>query len=423
MTASTAAPSTPPYRCDGCLQKSQSIVELRRRISNLYWIRDEEKLLDSVTTLGAGPPVNASELDSTILLTDAAQPATVRPADASVFQPAPGPGGASAAAGLAVAVLPSHPQPVDHWHSLGAKPKLLPATALDFTPNPRHRALSSTPRHQPWQSVAGSRRAHRTSPQPTCELHLSNRYEALSLQDFPPLGARSSSPPGPVHPAGRGSGQPRSRGLCVQSGPSSPSGPGTTAARCRQPRVPSRQRRNSQRRNSRQPAEQRAPSVLVVGTSMVRHVRIHGGRTFCRLGARIKEVESSALQLCAQHSSASTLVLDAGIGDIKDQQSETLKRDFISMVDHMLDTGKRLIISGPLPPPRYGDVTTSRLRQLHLWLKGFCLGRSIPYVDNFIAFLNRPHLFKSDGLHPNQEGSRLLSVNIDLTLRSCTTTS
>ncbi|CAJ1057768.1 hypothetical protein D4764_0229340 [Xyrichtys novacula] len=156
---------------------------------------------------------------------------------------------------------------------------------------------------------------------------------------------------------------------------------------------------------------------------MVRHVRVHGGRTFCRLGARIKEVESSALQMCAQHSSASTLVLDARIGDIKDQQSETLKRDFISMVDHMLDTGKRLIISGPLPPTRYGDVTNSRLRQLDLWLKGFCLGRSIPYVDSFIAFLNRPHLFKSDGLHPNQEGSRLLSVNIDLMLRSCTTTS
>ncbi|CAJ1066800.1 hypothetical protein Bbelb_242320 [Xyrichtys novacula] len=151
-----------------------------------YWIRDEEKLLDSVTTLGAGPPFNASELDSTIPLTDAAPPVPVRPADASVSQPAPGPGGASAAAGLAVVVPPSHPQPDDHWHSLGDKPKLLPATALDFTLNPRHRALSSTLRHQPWQSVAGSRRAHRTSPQPTCELQLSNRYEALSLQDSPP---------------------------------------------------------------------------------------------------------------------------------------------------------------------------------------------------------------------------------------------
>lgn len=39
-------------------------------------------------------------------------------------------------------------------------------------------------------------------------------------------------------------------------------------------------------------------------------------------------------------------------------QSELLKRDFITLIDHLLDMGKRLIISGPLPPPHYGDVTT-----------------------------------------------------------------
>ncbi|TWW76593.1 hypothetical protein D4764_13G0012550 [Takifugu flavidus] len=73
------------------------------------------------------------------------------------------------------------------------------------------------------------------------------------------------------------------------------------------------------------------------------------------------EVTSSALQLSAQHPSASTLVLEAGINDLKFQQSEVLKQDFISLVDCLLDTGKRLIISGPLPPPRYGDIITSRL--------------------------------------------------------------
>ena len=175
------------------------------------------------------------------------------------------------------------------------------------------------------------------------------------------------------------------------------------------------------RRTSRQPVERRTPSVLVVGTSMVRHVAAHSGRTFCHPGATVNEVASSALKLSEQHSLASTLVLEAGINDLKNQQSEVLKQDYISLVDRLLDTGKRLIIAGPLPPPRYGDVTTSRLRQLHLWLKGYCLKKSIPFVDNFTAFLNRPSLFKRDGLHPNQEGSRLLSVNIDLTVRSCTT--
>lgn len=108
-------------------------------------------------------------------------------------------------------------------------------------------------------------------------------------------------------------------------------------------------------------------SVLLVGTSMVRHVAIHGGRTFCHPGAWVKEVTSSALQLSEQHCPASTMVQ-------------------------------------------------------HLWLTEYCLMKSIPFVDNFFVFLNRPHLFKSNGLHPNQEGLILLSVNINLTVRSCTTT-
>ncbi|XP_061563256.1 uncharacterized protein LOC133418538 [Cololabis saira] len=264
------------------------------------------------------------------------------------------------------------------------------------------------------------------------------------MQDFPPMGARPGSPPGPVHPADRGSRQPRNRDLRAQPGSASPSRPGATAGRHHQPRVPSRQRRSSRRTaeqrtppvlvpgttEQRTPpvpvpgtAEQRTPAVLVVGTSMVRHVRVQGGRTFCHPGARVKDVESAALRLCDQHSSASTLVLEAGINDLRNRQSEVLKQEFRAMVDRLLDTGKRLVISGPLPPPRYGDVTTSRLRQLHRWLKGYCLDQGIPYVDNFMAFLNRPHLFKHDGLHPNQVGSRILSVNIDLTVQSCTTTS
>lgn len=215
MTASTSTPPTPPHRCDGCLQKSQSIAELERRISDLYWIRDEEKLLDSVITLGAGPPVDAAKLDSTIPATDAAPPVPGKAATAFASQLVAGPGGAIAPAGQVASVPQSHLQPDDHWFLLGAKPKLLPAAALDFTPDPRRRALSSTLWHQPWQSVADDRKGRRTSPQPPCEIQLSNRYDILSLQDFPPLRAQSSSPP---EPPGRGSHQPRSRGLHLQPG-------------------------------------------------------------------------------------------------------------------------------------------------------------------------------------------------------------
>lgn len=72
------------------------------------------------------------------------------------------------------------------------------------------------------------------------------------------------------------------------------------------------------------------PSVLLVGTSMIRRVVLLGGRTFCHPGARAKEVISSALQLSEQHRLASTMVLEAGINNLRLQQSEILKQGFKS---------------------------------------------------------------------------------------------
>uniref|UniRef100_A0A3B3ILY7 SGNH hydrolase-type esterase domain-containing protein n=1 Tax=Oryzias latipes TaxID=8090 RepID=A0A3B3ILY7_ORYLA len=113
-----------------------------------------------------------------------------------------------------------------------------------------------------------------------------------------------------------------------------------------------------------------------------------------------------------------TIIVHAGVNDLKLQQSETLKKDFITLIHSIKQLDKQCIISSPLPSPRFGDIKFSRQRQLHIWLKGHCLSNNIPYVDNFTTFFNRPNLFKPDGIHPNQTGSQLLSMNIELTLRS-----
>ena len=252
-----------------------------------------------------------------------------------------------------------------------------------------------------------------TAPPSRClptDLPLSNRFDILSVNDFPPLNAQSSPLPQPYH--AHDSYQP-SHGAPTQPPPLTIQSPSSNA----QLPPPPRPRVGSNTALGR-PNNPAPPTVLLAGTSMVRHVAVRDGRTFCYPGARVTEVTSSALQLCAEHSSASTLVLQAGTNDIKFQQSEILKKHFVDSIDCLLDTGKQLIISGPLPAPRFSDVPFSRLYQLHMWLKGYCLTKSIPFVDNFTTFLNRPHLFKRDRLHPNQQGSWLLSFNIDLTIRS-----
>uniref|UniRef100_A0A8C7ZHE4 SGNH hydrolase-type esterase domain-containing protein n=1 Tax=Oryzias sinensis TaxID=183150 RepID=A0A8C7ZHE4_9TELE len=160
------------------------------------------------------------------------------------------------------------------------------------------------------------------------------------------------------------------------------------------------------------------PGSFVMGTSMVRHVRVNGSRTFCHPGAFVRDITNSAHQLSLRNPSTHTIIVHAGVNDLKFQQSETLKKDFITLIHSIKQLDKQCIISGPLPSPRFGDIKFSRLRQLHIWLKGHCLSNNIPYVDNFTTFFNRPNLFKPDGIHPNQTGSQLLSMNIELTLRS-----
>ncbi|KAL7405842.1 hypothetical protein ABVT39_008404 [Epinephelus coioides] len=73
------APLTSPHNCDSCLHKSQKIAELEQHIYNLYWIRDEEALLDSVIAIGAGPPGNPVDLDSTVAELGASSTATADP--------------------------------------------------------------------------------------------------------------------------------------------------------------------------------------------------------------------------------------------------------------------------------------------------------------------------------------------------------
>lgn len=93
--------------------------------------------------------------------------------------------------------------------------------------------------------------------------------------------------------------------------------------------------------------------MLVVGTSMVQYVAVSGVQTFCYPGACVKDITTSALQQINNYT--------AGTNDIKYQQSETLKEEFIDLVDSVLDTG-------------------------------YCLSRDNSFVDNFAAFyfgLNR----------------------------------
>lgn len=97
------------------------------------------------------------------------------------------------------------------------------------------------------------------------------------------------------------------------------------------------------------------PPMLVVGSSMVRHVQINRCRTSCHPGNLVKDVNTAVIQLLHHHPSVSTVMVHVGTNDLKMQQSEKLKEHFVCLMDSVLNTDKQCIISGPLLSPLFDE--------------------------------------------------------------------
>ncbi|KAK7891097.1 hypothetical protein WMY93_023060 [Mugilogobius chulae] len=415
-------PLTCSSSCESCVGLSQRVTELEHQISTLFVKIQEERDVDII-------------LGKTIRSANSAQLA-----DTAQYSTGEATGSTSSD--------PSVPRPVSeerNWLQQGARPKA---------------PISSTPvQSNPWIEVGPrkgrGKRASRSYS--TVDLTLGNKFNILDHDEFPPPSKKTRAgnlhftpAPRSDHPAARGldgttppvlgSLHESARELLGQSTPSAapvPPGGSSSSARgspaprgrgassapslCEQGHASGHPATQSQPHISAMPpASKPGPSVLVLGSSMVRHVRINTGHTSCHPGALVKDITDSAPTILRHHPTVTTVVLHIGTNDIKLQQSETLLDHYKTLISTIQSLNKQCIVSGPLPPPRFGDVKFSRIRQLHIRLMKYCRENRIPYVDNFIAFFNRPELFKKDRLHPNLTGSRLLSNNIQLTVHEIT---
>lgn len=67
-------------------------------------------------------------------------------------------------------------------------------------------------------------------------------------------------------------------------------------------------------------------SVLVMGVSIVHHVTVPAGVTHCHPGALVSDISYMLPRLLDQTLSVYTIMLHVGANNIKQQQSELLKR-------------------------------------------------------------------------------------------------
>uniref|UniRef100_A0A9J7Y7H4 SGNH hydrolase-type esterase domain-containing protein n=1 Tax=Cyprinus carpio carpio TaxID=630221 RepID=A0A9J7Y7H4_CYPCA len=177
-------------------------------------------------------------------------------------------------------------------------------------------------------------------------------------------------------------------------------------------------------RNRFSPLRETERDAVIVGDSIVRHVRatLAEGKvhTHCLPGARVLDVSAQIPAILKADESPRAVVLHAGVNDITQRQTETLKRDFRSLIETVRSTtpAATIIVSGPLPTYRRGHERFSRLFALNEWLLSWCKEQKLLFVNNWNLFWERPRLFRADGLHPSRVGAELLSDNISRTLRS-----
>uniref|UniRef100_A0A3P9JNH7 SGNH hydrolase-type esterase domain-containing protein n=1 Tax=Oryzias latipes TaxID=8090 RepID=A0A3P9JNH7_ORYLA len=128
-----------------------------------------------------------------------------------------------------------------------------------------------------------------------------------------------------------------------------------------------------------------APTTLIVGDSIIRHVRFFF--VFC-------------------------LIVHVGCNDISRRESEETKADFMDLFNFLKQCGKSVFISGPLPGLSPSTERFSRLLGMNTWLQTACMTRKGSFIDNFNLFWNRTSFYCLDRTHPNRMGSSILSANI-----------
>ncbi len=95
--------------------------------------------------------------------------------------------------------------------------------------------------------------------------------------------------------------------------------------------------------------------AVVIRDSIVRHVRatLAEGKvhTHCVPGARVLDVFVQIPAILKDDESVAAVVIHAGANDTKLRQTETLKRDFRSLIETVRNTSPAatIIVSGPLP--------------------------------------------------------------------------
>ncbi|KAK7903992.1 hypothetical protein WMY93_016599 [Mugilogobius chulae] len=321
--------------CESCVGLSQRVADLEHQISTLFVKIQEERDVDLIL----GKTLTSA---NSAQLADTAQCSAVNASHSASPDPAGAP----------------RPGTNDHkWIQQGARPKA-PISSTPVKPNPW---ITVGPRKQRGKRASCSNSTiditlgkfnildHEQFPPPTKKTRTgkpqftpaprSDRHAARCTDNSSPpvLGnlhesecdSLAKSPPTTAPPPRGGSascarGSPAPRRLGASSA-LSPREQGDIPAPADGQPAPQRQPHVSTVPSAS--TSRPGPSVLVLGSSMVRHVRVRKGYTSCHPGALVKDIRDSAPSILRHHPTVKTVVIHVATNDLKYQQVSSVSSE------------------------------------------------------------------------------------------------
>ncbi|XP_075774322.1 uncharacterized protein LOC142825946 [Pelodiscus sinensis] len=165
------------------------------------------------------------------------------------------------------------------------------------------------------------------------------------------------------------------------------------------------------------PARKR--QVLVVGDSILRNIDSwvcddrENRMVTCLPGAKVADLSRHLDRLMCSAGEEPVVVVHVGTNDVGKSRRDVLEAKFRLLGKRLKSRTSMVAFSEMLPVPRAGPGRQAELQSLNAWMRRWCREERFRFIRNWGHFWERGSLYRKDGLHLNQGGTRLLALNIN----------
>ncbi|XP_050804876.1 uncharacterized protein LOC127048856 [Gopherus flavomarginatus] len=162
----------------------------------------------------------------------------------------------------------------------------------------------------------------------------------------------------------------------------------------------------------------RKRQVLVMGDSIIRNIDSwvcddqENRMVTCLPGAKIADLSRHLDRLMCSAGEEPVVVVHVGTNDIGKGRKDVLEAKFKLLGKRLKSRTSMVAFSEMLPVPRSGPGRQAELQRLNEWMRRRCREEGSMFIRNWGHFWDGKSLYRRDGLHLNQSGTRLLALNI-----------